>query len=96
MTDQSALPAAAFDPDDIYPALETLMAAWMEGIVEVIDETGGAFYISQIAVDLPIEFQIHEADGELSLHASPPTQLTETTILPVWHRLRATYQLAGD
>ncbi len=47
-----------------------------------------ALRIEQIRLDLPLEIRVQiDADGGLQVLGSPPTQRTETTILPVFHRL---------
>lgn len=50
--------------------------------------SGQIFQIEQVTVTLPIELNISVNDeGNVTLRSSPPTQTTETTIFPVFHRL---------
>ena len=38
---------------------------------------------------MPVENGVTvDDDGKVTLHGSPPTQLTETTILPVFHQMK--------
>lgn len=47
--------------------------------------------LEQITLAFPLELEAHTAAGRLvALGASPPTQYTETTIMPVFHHLRLT------
>lgn len=45
-------------------------------------------HVSEIKVDLPIELNLLQERGVWQLDASPPTQKVETTVMPVWHRLK--------
>lgn len=47
-----------------------------------------ATHVSEIKVDLPIELNLLQERGVWQLDASPPTQKIETTVMPVWHRVR--------
>lgn len=50
--------------------------------------SGQVFQIEQVTVNLPIEFNISvNEEGTATLRSTPPTQTTETTIVPVFHRL---------
>lgn len=45
--------------------------------------------LDQVAVDLPFEITVEDrADGSLRIGTSPPTQLVETSVMPVWNRIR--------
>lgn len=45
-------------------------------------------WVSEIKVDLPIELNVLQEQGVWQLDAAPPTQKIETTVMPVWHRVR--------
>jgi hypothetical protein len=51
--------------------------------------TGMVQIIDQVDVEMPIEMrvEVNEA-GQVTLMGSPPTQRTETTVLPVFHQMR--------
>lgn len=53
-----------------------------------LDGAEGGGTAETIRVDLPVELEL-ESRGEagLAIGMSPPTQRTETTVLPVFHRL---------
>lgn len=54
-------------------------------------ETGQALEIEQVTVKLPIELNVSITDEDtLTLFSSPPTQTVETTVLPVFHRMKLT------
>jgi len=47
-----------------------------------------AMVVSEIRLDLPFELDLLEEQGAWQLDAGPPTQWIETSVMPVWHRLR--------
>jgi hypothetical protein len=50
------------------------------------------FYVDRIRVDLPFELEVLTPEIGMQLGAGPPTQYTETTIMPVFHRLSMTIE----
>lgn len=53
------------------------------------ERMGIAMTVENIAIDLPVELEIIvDENGKVALAGAPPTQQTETTILPVLHQLR--------
>lgn len=53
------------------------------------EEVGISCYVTDVKVDLPVEFGMKVDDvGNVSLASAPPTQQIETTIFPVLHRMR--------
>jgi hypothetical protein len=57
---------------------------------QIVDpETGYAMTLEQVTVDMPIELKVAvNPDGTVKLISSPPTQLVQTTIMPVFHHMR--------
>jgi hypothetical protein len=52
-------------------------------------QTGQAMTIEQLTVDMPIELKVAvNPDGTVNVKGSPPTQLIQTTVMPVFHRMR--------
>lgn len=49
---------------------------------------GVAAVIEEMELDLPVELDVLTVCDRLVLAAAPPTQQTETTVLPVFHRFR--------
>ena len=50
--------------------------------------------IEQVKVEMPVEINVLvNDDGQTSLKSNAPTQSTETTIMPVFHRLKLTVEL---
>lgn len=50
---------------------------------------GRALVLDELSVDLPFEMTVEAGpDGALRIGTSPPTQLVETSVMPVWHRVR--------
>lgn len=48
-------------------------------------------WLQRIGIDLPFEMDVLVGDeGTVRLAGGPPTQYTETTVMPVFHRLRLT------
>jgi hypothetical protein len=51
--------------------------------------SGQVMTVEQVKLDMPVEINIAVDDqGKVTLQGSPPTQRTETTILPVFHQLK--------
>lgn len=45
--------------------------------------------LSELKVDLPFELDLlPDGEGRWQLDAAPPTQHLETSVMPVWHRVR--------
>ncbi|MGH7694612.1 MAG: hypothetical protein ACRENH_06510 [Gemmatimonadaceae bacterium] len=54
----------------------------------VADETERSMDLDEITLSLAIELEVRDADAEQPrVTGSTPTQWTETTVLPVFHRL---------
>jgi hypothetical protein len=43
--------------------------------------------IEEVSITLPVELAVRQAGAGTTVVASPPTQYTETTVMPVFHRL---------
>jgi hypothetical protein len=70
------------EPDEPLPALGDLVGALFEDVVAVDASDDGA-HVEALVVELPIEI-----DPDLTqVRCSPPTTYTETTVMPVFHRL---------
>ena len=53
-----------------------------------------AMMIEKVKVEMPVEFQVLVEDDETTtLKSNAPTQSTETTIMPVFHRMKLTVEL---
>ena len=82
-----------FDEDPIDEALRPffqLVQGLAEAGAEVADpETGMAFAVEAMKVDIPIAMDVHVDDeGRVLLGSAPPTQHIETSVMPVFHRLK--------
>jgi hypothetical protein len=69
------------------PGLTAFFGGWA-----ALQETAvgdGALVADAVELDLPVEVDVwtHEG-GEVTLGLSGPTQMVETTVMPVFHRLR--------
>ncbi|MEM9276381.1 MAG: hypothetical protein AAGA80_26030 [Cyanobacteria bacterium P01_F01_bin.143] len=58
--------------------------------MHIEDENSGlAIAVEDVSLDMPVEIGVTVDDeGKVTLHGSPPTQLTETTTLPVFHQMK--------
>lgn len=62
-----------------------LVGACADGVAA----TQGAFQLSRLVVDAPVELQAWVgADGFVAIGISPPRQAQETSVMPVLHRIR--------
>ncbi len=59
-------------------------------------EGGGVLLVEQLTVDTPMELALDGEAGALRFDATGPSQTIETSILPVFHRIRATIALGED
>ncbi len=57
---------------------------------QIVDPvTGFVMTIEQVIVDLPVEVRVEvNEDGTVQVKGSPPTQIFETSIMPVFHRMK--------
>lgn len=79
------------DLSDRLPGLSEFLAELAGAvIVDPDSEAEGTISVSEIKIDLPIELNLLEELGAWQLDAAPPTQKVETTVMPVWHRVRLT------
>jgi hypothetical protein len=77
------------DPADRLPSLGTFLGELAGAACAEPAESGDTFlFVSEIGLALPFELDLLEEGGMWQLDASPPTQKIETTIMPVWHRVR--------
>lgn len=79
---------------DRLPALADFLGE-LASAASVEPETAGEemLAVSEIKVDLPIELNLIQDNGAWQLDAAPPTQLVETSVMPVLHRVRMTVSL---
>jgi hypothetical protein len=87
--DEPSTTPYAIDPSDRLPALAEFLAE-LAGAASVDPDSAGeeTISVSEIKVDLPIELNLLEELGRWQLDAAPPSQKIETTVMPVWHRVR--------
>ena len=56
-----------------------------------------AMMIEKVKVEMPVEFKVLvDDDGKATLKTNAPTQSTETTIMPVFHRMKLTVELDDE
>ena len=65
------------------------LVVWLCETARVDDaEMAGQTSVRALQLDLPVELEVaHDADGRLTVLASPPAQRVATTFLPVFHRM---------
>ncbi|MBE7383758.1 MAG: hypothetical protein F6J95_020370 [Leptolyngbya sp. SIO1E4] len=88
--DGAAATPPAWDEDDPLLPFDQLVSHLADYDKQLVDPaTGQALTVEQLQVDMPIELRVTvEDDGSVSLNGAPPTQRTETTILPVFHQMK--------
>jgi hypothetical protein len=53
----------------------------------------GAMAVERLDLDLPVEFDVTALAGTVArVGVGPPTQWVETTVMPVFHRMRLTVE----
>ncbi len=79
------------------PNQQTLHSPLAEVVEQLTDwdeiladpQTGSTMQLEAVKLEMPLELRIQaDETGKLSLNGSAPTQTTETTIMPVFHRLK--------
>lgn len=89
----SERPPHEIDPADRLPSIAEFLGE-LAGAVSADDDVDvaeqEAVFVSEIKLDLPFELNLLEESGAWQLDAAPPTQKIETTVMPVWHRVRLT------
>lgn len=69
------------------PGLSSFFEGWAELQATAAGE--GALVADRVELDVPVELDVTSAGGRVSsLGMSGPTQMVETTVMPVFHRLR--------
>ncbi len=77
------------DPSDRLPRLAEFLGELASAAsVDADSPFEETTQVSEIKVDLPIELNLFQERGGWQLDASPPTQKVETTVMPVWHRVK--------
>ena len=81
--------AYEIDESDRLPPLSEFLAE-LVGVVnfDADSEIEEAVSISEMTIDLPFELGLLQELDAWQLDAAPPTQKFETTVMPVWHRVR--------
>lgn len=74
-------------PDLAFPTLASLVEILAESVSESIDSES---FVTEMKVEMPVELKLNGSSAGLKLDASTPSQHVETSVLPVWHRLRLT------
>ncbi len=76
--------------DDILMPFATFVQDLADHSLQVADPISGqALTVETMNLNLPIEIRVEVDDaGAVTLKGSPPTQRTETTILPVFHQIQ--------
>lgn len=66
---------------------------------EPLEDTSShqAMMIERVKVEMPVEIKVLvDEDGKATLKSHAPTQSTETTIMPVFHRMKLTVELEDE
>jgi hypothetical protein len=84
------------DASEDLPELMELVLALVDGAMAETPE-GEGVVVESMTFDMPVELHVRTESGTLNVVAATPTQKIETSVLPVWHRMRihVTGQHAG-
>jgi hypothetical protein len=76
--------------DDLSLPFHQLIWELVDTEMAIADPTSGMVQIvEQVEIDMPVEIRVEvNEQGQVRLTGSPPTQRTETTILPVFHQMK--------
>jgi hypothetical protein len=78
---------------DGLPSLSDFLGELASAVNVDPEMIGEQTIVSEIKVDLPFELHVSQELTKWQLDAAPPTQIIETTVMPVWHRMRMTVSL---
>ncbi len=87
--------------EDLFPSLSGMLEEVLtpqimvdnENQISQDDTLAYAMYVDTLTLDLPIEIQtLRDEEKQMQLGVSPPTQWLETSVMPVWHRVRVTLE----
>ena len=60
---------------------------WDEMLVDF--QTASTMHVEAVKLEMPLELRVQaDETGKVSLNGSAPTQTTQTTIMPVFHRIK--------
>jgi hypothetical protein len=76
--------------DDVLMSFANFVQDLADHSLQVADPISGqSLTVDEMKLNLPIEIRVEvDAAGIITLKGSPPTQRTETTILPVFHQMQ--------
>ena len=78
------------------PEFSEYITAMVGDVAHMQDEASGMnLTISDIALEMPFELELDQS-AVLNLYASPPTQGTATSVLPVLHQLKVSFEANVD
>lgn len=85
------------DDDPLMPFAEVVSTLVDYGGQVGDPRSGLVLTVDRVKLDTPIEIRPEvSADGTVRLKGAPPTQHTETTILPVFHQMTMTVELDNE
>ena len=72
------------------------LTGWEEMLVD--SQTGSTMHVETVKLEMPLELRVQADEmGKVSLNGSAPTQATQTTIMPVFHRIKLRLEIdRGD
>ena len=74
-------------PDDRLTSLSEFIGELAAAVTAEPQDGEAWLTLAELSVGLPFELDLLEVDGRIVLDAAPPTQHTETTVMPVLHQL---------
>ncbi len=80
--------------DDELPPLSQLVGAFAD-YFEPEENQEFRMQVQKLRVNVPVELDLM-IENKIRLTASTPTQLTETTVMPVFHQLHLTMELSEE
>jgi hypothetical protein len=83
--------------DDALPMFSALLLGLSVLDADDGPDGEGAATVERIIVGFPTELDVWTGAGRvIALGSSPPTQYTETTVMPVFHHLRLTLSINDE
>ncbi len=84
------------DPGQDISLFAAMLSELVRAAADAQQAGEGGMVVEQMTIDTAMEFMLAPAEDALLFDATGPSQTIETTILPVFHRVRATIALTED
>jgi hypothetical protein len=77
--------------------IQNRLSEMIDNLIPEAPLNGQQLWVDGMVIDLPFELHVRQnKTGELAIEATAPTQTYETTIMPVFHRVKVHIIIGED